>query len=90
MAEMATTPVFACRNCGKPVYVVHLSSVNDPDASKLKVLMQGLVNIALCPECRKIKRWRDAHGREFRVNPQGIIYSVIDKSDADYYGRNMK
>ncbi len=89
---MATTPVFACKSCGRPVAVTHLSSINDPTAEKLKSFMQHLSDIAICPNCRKRQLWLQGHGdaNEFRINPQGIIYSVIDKSGADYYGRRMK
>ena len=89
---MATTPVFACRSCGRPVAVTHLSSINDPNAEKLRSFMKHLADIAICPECRKKQLWLMAHGEpsEFRVNPNGVIYSVIDKSGLDYYGKNMK
>lgn len=92
MSQMATTPVFACRGCGKPVYVTHLSMRDDPDASKLKGAMQNLPKIAMCKYCQMKYNWLAAQGRadEFVFNPHAIIYSVRDISGADYYGRNMK
>lgn len=89
MAEMATTPVFACRVCGKPVYVTHLSSVGDPSAEKLKMFMQGLPKISLCKYHRKVYNWYASQGRseEFLLNPNIIIYTVLDNSGLDYYGR---
>jgi len=91
MAQMATIPVFACRRCGKPVYVTHLSSAKDPDASKLKELMKGLSDIALCRNCRETYNYLASQGRseEFLINPDGIIYSVVDNSGVDYYGRKQ-
>jgi hypothetical protein len=88
MAQMATVPVFACRGCGKPVYVVHLSSnKDDPDANLLKQLMQGLKDIALCKYCRMKYNWLASQGRsdEFSLNPRGVIYNVVDPSGVDYY-----
>ena len=90
MAQMATIPVFACRKCGAPVYVTHLSSVgNDADASKLKELMQGLADIALCKYCQMKYNWYASQNRsdEFLINPHIIIYNVDDKSGLDYYGK---
>jgi hypothetical protein len=88
MAQMATVPVFACRGCGKPVYAVKLESFgDDPDASKLKELMQGLKDIALCKYCRMKYNWFASQGRssEFLLNPNLVIYNVVDISGADYY-----
>lgn len=84
---MSTVPVYACSVCGKPVYVTHLSSINDPRAEKLKMLMQGLRKIALCDYHRAQKNYYASQGREseFYTNPEAIIYNVIDPSDLDYY-----
>lgn len=96
MAEMATVPVYACRVCGKPVYVVHLSTLgSDPNAEKLKTLMQGLSKIALCDFHRAKRNWFATHGREDEflaneLNPMTTIYNVVDNSENDYYGRKIK
>jgi hypothetical protein len=92
MAEMATIPVYACRKCAAPVYVTHLSSIDDPKAEKLKDFMQNLGKIALCNKCRKAEMWYAQQGRsdEFLVNPGIVIYNVVDNSKLDYYGRNIK
>jgi len=89
MAEMATTPVFACRVCGKPVLVTHLSSLNDANAEKLKMFMQGLSKIALCDYHRQVYNWYASQNRsdEFLLNPNIVIYNVVDKSNLDYYGK---
>lgn len=92
MSQMATVPVFACRGCGKPVYVTHLSMRDDPDASKLKKAMQNLPKIAMCKYCKMKYEWLAAQNRtdEFVLNPHAVIYSVVDSSGIDYYGRKMK
>lgn len=92
MSEMATIPVFACRRCQKPVYVVHLSANNDPDAEKLKGFMQNLQKIALCEDCLKIYNYLASQNRssEFYVNPHITIYNVVDNSTADYYNRKQE
>ena len=90
---MATIPVFACRKCGTPVYVTRLESLsNDPDASKLKELMKGLADIALCKYCQMKYNYFAAQGRsdEFPLNPHIVIYNVHDHSEADYYGRKTQ
>lgn len=90
MSKMATTPVFACKRCKKPVYVTHLStSVDDPKAEMLKAFMQGAASIALCKQCRAAYNWFASQGRsdEFLTNPGIVIYNVRDKSEVDYYGR---
>ncbi len=91
MAQMGTTPVFACKHCGKPVAIT-LSTTVDPGAVLLREFMQHLQDIAICPECHKKQLWLQAHGQEseFKVNPRGIIYNVIDNSGMDYYGRKMR
>lgn len=96
MAEMATVPVFACKVCGKPVYVVHLSTTtNDPQAEMLKTLMQGLGNIALCKYHAMKRNWYASQGREEEwlkneLNPRTVIYNVVDNSNLDYYGRKSE
>ena len=87
MSQMATTPVYACRKCGKPVYVTHLSSINDPDSKKLMEMMQVLGKIVLCPPCRRAYNWYAQQGREdeFLLNPHLVIYNVVDKSGINYY-----
>lgn len=88
MAQMATVPVFACRKCGRPVYVTHLSSIGkDPDASRLKELMKGLQDIALCKYCQMSYNWYASQGRsdEFLISPNIVIYNVVDISGNDYY-----
>jgi hypothetical protein len=96
MAEMATIPVYACKVCGKPVYVTHLSTQGeDESAEKLKMLMQGLAKIALCPPCQRKRNWYASQGREDEflaneLNPATTIYNVVDHSKNDYYGREMK
>lgn len=90
MAQMATNPVFACRKCGTPVIVSHLSSMrDDADSSLLKELMQGLKDIALCKYCRLKYNWYASQGRsdEFLLNPHIVIYNVVDVSGLDYYRR---
>jgi hypothetical protein len=92
MAKMATVPVFACRGCGQPVYVTHLSSVNDSDASKLKSLMQNLQKIAMCKTCQMRYNWLASQDRthEFLFNPHIVIYNVADHTEADYYSRKRQ
>jgi len=96
MTQMATVPVYACRVCGTPVYVTHLSTQGkDEDAEKLKMFMQGLAKIALCPPCQKKRTWYASQGREAEflaneLNPATTIYNVVDNSKLDYYGRNIK
>lgn len=92
MSQMATIPVYACRKCGKPVYVVHLSMRDDPKAEKLKGAMQNLQKIALCKYCLMMYNWLALQGRsdEFLLNPEIVIYNVVDHSKADYYGRKAK
>lgn len=91
MAEMATVPVFACRVCGKPVYVTHLSTTGaDPKAGLLKTLMQGLSKVALCDLHKQNRNYYATQGREeewlkSEFNPRGVIYAVLDHSDLDYY-----
>lgn len=86
MAEMATTPVFACRGCGKPL-MASLKSFNDTNAEKLKELMKGLADIAFCKHCIGRYNYLASQGRsdEFYKNPTGVIYNVIDNSGVDYY-----
>jgi hypothetical protein len=57
MAQMGTTPVYACKHCGAPVVVTLVKSFNDPKAEMLKFIMQGLADIALCPNCRQAELW---------------------------------
>lgn len=96
MSQMATIPVYKCRVCGKPVYVTHLSTQGaDPNAEKLKMLMQGLSKIALCDYHRAKRNHFATQGREAEfianeLNPLTTIYNVVDNSKVDYYGRNMK
>jgi hypothetical protein len=96
MSQMATVPVFACRVCGKPVYVVHLSTTRpDSDAQELKRLMQNLSKIALCNYHRKQRNYYASLGREDEwlanaLNPAAVILNVVDKSGVDYYGRETK
>ena len=92
MSQMSTTPVFACRGCGKPVYVTLLSVCDDPDAMKLKAAMQNLPKIALCKYCQMKYNWLASQNRthEFGFNPNPVIYAVRDNTGADYYGRKMK
>lgn len=90
MSKMATTPVFACRKCGKPVYVTNLSTqVDDPASELLQSFMQGLAKIALCGGCRAAYNWYASQGRseEFLTNPEIVIYNVRDNTELDYYGR---
>lgn len=90
MSQMATVPVFACRKCGKPVYVTHLSTkADDPQAENLRILMRGLSSIALCKECRKAYNYFASQNRanEFLLNPHIVIYNVRDNTGVDYYGR---
>lgn len=88
---MATIPVFACRVCGTPVFVTHLSTnENDPSNEKLKLLMSGLSKIALCDRHRKVKNYYASQGREDefireQLNPTGVIYNVRDHSGLEYY-----
>ena len=94
MAEMATVPVYACRVCGKPVYVTHLSTTKaDPSAEMLKTLMLGLSKIALCKYCSMKRNYYATQGREEEwlaneLNPMTVIYNVVDNSNLDYYRKN--
>lgn len=93
MSQMATTPVYACRACGKPVAVTVLrTTVDDPQATLLKSFMAHLHEIAYCKECRKKQIYLQSQGRgnEFLVNPKGVIYAVVDDTKIDYYGRKLK
>lgn len=91
MAKMATQPVFACRVCGKPVVVAHLSTtVNDPSGELLKSLMQKLAEIALCPWHQNVRNYYARQGRENefireQLNPRLVLLSVIDNSGLNYY-----
>lgn len=95
MSKMATVPVFACRVCGTPVYATHLSTAGqDGNAKKLKLLMDGLSKIALCDYHKAKRNWYATQGREEEfikneLNPETVIYSVVDVSGADYYGRKQ-
>ena len=92
MAQMATIPVYKCRRCGKPVYATHLSTQKDEGAKMLQAFMQNLQKIALCRECQRIYNWLAQQDRtdEFLVNPHIVILNVVDNTELDYYGRNMK
>jgi len=96
MSRMATIPVFACRVCGKPVYVTHLSTAGrDDNAEGLKRLMQNLGKITLCNWHQRQRNYYASQGREEEwisneLNPATVIYTVVDPSGADYYGRKMK
>lgn len=85
---MATTPVFACRGCGKPVSM----SLEAKDVETLKQLMTGLAKIALCKYCKAKYDYLAFMGRsdEFPLNEHIIIYSVIDDSQVDYYNRKAQ
>jgi hypothetical protein len=93
MSQMATTPVFACRVCGKPVYVTHLSTTGrDDNAENLKRLMVNLSKIALCKYHAMKRNWYASQGREEEflkneLNPLTVIYNVVDNSGMDYYRR---
>lgn len=89
---MATIPVFACRVCGKPVYGIHLSTQNDPNNERLKLLMQGLAKAALCDYHKNRYNYLAERNRsdEMPLNPNLIIYSVIDDTKANYYGEGLK
>lgn len=93
MSQMATTPVFACRVCGKPVYVTHLSTKgSDEGAENLKRLMVNLGKIALCKYHQMKRNYYASQGREEEwlqneLNPRTVIYNVVDKSGLDYYRR---
>lgn len=89
MGQMATVPVFACRGCGRPVYATHLSTKNDPDNELLKKMMQGLSKIALCKHCKAQSDYFAQTGRLLPLNNTSVIYSVVDPSGADYYGRGL-
>lgn len=93
MAKMATVPVFACKVCGKAVYVTDLSTRGQGGADELKALMQGLKSIALCAEHRKAYNYYASQNRadEFiknQLDPATTIYNVRDESGVDYYGRD--
>lgn len=92
MSQMATVPIFACRGCGKPVYGLHLSMENDPDNEKLKDAMQNMAKIAICKHCKARYNYLAQQGRsdEFNLNPNLIIYNVVDPTEVDYYGRKTK
>ena len=96
MSQMSTVPVFACRVCGKPVYVTALKTLqDDPDGKLLEQLMKGLSDIAFCPEHRRQWNYFASRNRadEFYsnlFNPQGVLYNVRQgKSEVDWYGRNL-
>jgi hypothetical protein len=96
MSQMATVPVYGCRVCGKPVYVVHLSTTGvDPSAELLKTLMQGLSKVALCKYHQMKRNWYASQGREEEflkneLSPMTVIYNVVDNSDLDYYNRKSE
>ena len=90
MAQMATLPVFACRGCGKAVVATLESYGKDEDASRLRELMQGLAEVAMCKYCQMRYNWLASQGRsnEFILNPVGVLYNVLDHSGNDYYRKN--
>lgn len=93
MSQMATVPVYACRYCGKPVYVTLLcTKTDDPNAALLQKLMGGLQDIAMCRECRRRWNWLASQNRanEMLLNPETVIYNVRDNSGLDYYGRTLR
>jgi hypothetical protein len=91
--KMATIPVFKCRACGKPVYVTNLqTTMDDPDGSILRSMMQGLSKVALCDFHARQRAWYAKQGREEEwknlvFNPQPVILNVLDNTGLDYYGR---
>ena len=97
MAKMSTVPVFACRDCGKPVYVTNLQTmVEDPDGKLLNTLMKGLSEIARCPDCRAKWNWWASQNRSAEYyanffNPQGVLYNIRPGiSQVDWYGNGVK
>lgn len=94
MSKMATVPVFACRVCGKPVYFTHVqTAVSDPEGKILDEMMYHLSNVALCAEHRRHYNWYASQNRadEFfknELNPQRVLYNILDESGLDYYGKN--
>ena len=84
--KMATTPVFKCRGCGRPVYGTLLEA---PDEETLKQHMAGLAEIAMCKDCKARYNHFASLGRseEFKLNPHLVLLNVVDVSGADYYGR---
>lgn len=86
MAQMSTVPVFKCRSCGGAVYATHVESYgNDADASRLKIIMSGLAEIAVCPACRRRANALAQRGQEMPLNNHLVILSVIDNSGIDWY-----
>ena len=97
MSQMSTVPVFACRVCGKPVYVTSLRTIGeDPDGKLLETLMKGLSDVALCPEHRRQWNYFASRNRadEFYsnlFNPQGVLYNIRPGlTGVDWYGRGWK
>jgi len=89
MAKMSTVPVYACRGCGRPVYGIHVEAGT---AEQLKAIMPHLAEIAICKDCKARYNWLASQNRsdEFRLNPNLIIYNVVDPSGVDWYGRKAQ
>ena len=97
MSQLSTVPVFACRVCGKPVYVTSLRTVrDDPDGKILEALMKGLADVALCQEHQRQWNWYASRNRadEFYsnlFNPNPVLYNIHPgMSGVDWYGRGWK
>ena len=96
MSKMSTTPVFACRVCGEPVVVSHLTTyVDDPDGKLLQSLMKALADIALCPYHQQQRDWYASQGRldEFlknELNPRAVLYAVQDTNNVGWYASLVK
>jgi endogenous inhibitor of DNA gyrase (YacG/DUF329 family) len=96
MSKMSTTPVFACRVCGKPVVVSNLTTyVNDPDGKLLQSLMKAMSDIALCPSCQRKRDWYARQNREAEflaneLNPNVVLYNVQDTSGVGWYASGVK
>lgn len=64
MSQMNSVVVMACKRCGKPVLVTHLSTTEaDAGGELLGQLMQGLKDIAYCPYHLKQRNYYAAIGR---------------------------
>jgi len=91
MSKMSTTPVYACRVCGKSVVVSNLHVFkDDPENKLLMSMMKSLQEIALCPYHQEMRNWYAQQGRiaEFEANyfnPHSVLYSVNDEKGVGWY-----
>jgi len=71
MSQMKVSPVFSCRNCGRPVVAQLKTAVPDKDGALLHELMAGLEKIAYCDDCLAKVNWYNSQNRGDEIT--GII-----------------